>query len=567
MIFRFGLAIFCVALFAIGDMSYAKPSNGHKPGTIVAPVTSGTSATSIYAKWANGPSQSPQFFPISVFWQSPTTVGQFGPYNNVAAAAAGEGINIFLANGPGPGLPWPEQFGKDQGELEAIKANNLYLIAGTAVPSTENTSAGSVASMLTLANSIGASANLIGYVAGDEPQCVVPVNDVPSVVQGINSYDHTRMVTYNQTAWMLAPQFNGCLSASINALDLTGVASFDLYPLVNPWVSHAQNNLFLQGMAVKALSHFSSPGQPRWAFVETGGDMFGFSETNNSTSGAVSSGSSTLTLVNGGSNFTAAWLGLTVSGAGIPANTTITQIIDSTHALMSQMATSTNADEAITITGGANNSDCVATYNICVAQGNEYRATPTEVNAEVWMSIINGANGIEYFCHDLTSYAFCLGDSAGGPAALAVQANLTYIDQTILSFAPVLNAPTTGICSMDNEDYTTGAWTTSSTCSNGVVTLTTSNPTLPGAVMVKQLGTATYVFVQSSRHSPSGAMFTFQLTGLGQKTATIVYDSIGHYQNTNASLNQTVTLNSAGSFSDTLGANGNDYQVKIYQIQ
>jgi hypothetical protein len=254
-----------------------------------------------------------------------------------------------------------------------------------------------------------------------------------------------------------------------------GIASFDSYPLTNAWVAQAFNfpkgnflstpndSLWLQGLTVQALHHFSAANQPLWVFVEAGADNLGFGGQNNNFPGAVSSGSGTLTNVSGWSKFTATWLGLTVSGAGIPANTTITQIIDSTHALMSHVATSTSANETITITGGVNNSDCVATSNICVAQGNEYRATPVEVNAEVWMSIINGANGIEYFCHDLASYAFCLGDSAGGPAAQAVQANLTYINKTILSFAPVLNAATTGICSMDNNDYA-GGLTTSSTC-------------------------------------------------------------------------------------------------------
>jgi uncharacterized membrane protein YdcZ (DUF606 family) len=86
-------------------------------------------------------------------------------------------------------------------------------------------------------------------------------------------------------------------------------------------------------------------------------------------------------------------------------------------------------------------------------------------------------------------------------------------------------------------------------------------------VLVKHLGSSTYVFLQSSRHSVAGAAFTLQLAGLGQKVAKIVCDSVGYYHNTNATLGQTFTLSTAGSFSDTLGANGNDYQVKIYQIQ
>jgi hypothetical protein len=441
--------------------------------------------------------------------------------------------------------------------------------------------------MLSLAASIGASANLIGYNAGDEPQCGGTTEAVPSVVKGISSFDPTRIVAYNQTTWMLNPEWESCLAADQAALRAGSVASFDFYPLTNPWyptvyrfangdfLSTHNDSLWIQGLAVQGLAHFAPANQPLWVFVEAGGDNLGFSESNNNFIGTVTSGSNTIINTSGWSKFTAAWLGLTVSGTGIPANTTITKIIDSTHASISRAATSSGASQAVTVTGGASNSDCVESFNICVTQGNEYRPTPIEVNAEAWMSIINGANGIEYFCHDLISSSFCLGDATGGgagtasdaAAALAVQTNLTYVDHNILNFAPALNATTSGKCSMDSENYTTGALTTAASCTNGVVTLTTSIPATPGAVLVKTLGTSTYVFVQSSRRSTTGAVFTFQLAGLGQKVAKVVYDSVGHYNNTNASLNQTFNLSTAGSFSDTLGANGNDYQVKIYQIQ
>jgi hypothetical protein len=54
---------------------------------------------------------------------------------------------------------------------------------------------------------------------------------------------------------------------------------------------------------------------------------------------AISSGSNTLT--SSQANFTAAALGFTVAGSGIPANTTITSVIDSSHATMSTTATTT----------------------------------------------------------------------------------------------------------------------------------------------------------------------------------------------------------------------------------
>ena len=124
-------------------------------------------SASIYSPWPNGPPQSPSFFPIAVLWQAPTATGRSGPYPTEAAAAAAEHINIFLGlSGGGKTGVWPERFGHDEGELELIKAKKLYLIGGVKTPSTENSSAGSVASMLALAKSIRASSNLIGYDHG-----------------------------------------------------------------------------------------------------------------------------------------------------------------------------------------------------------------------------------------------------------------------------------------------------------------------------------------------------------------------------------------------------------------
>src|SRR5208282_4686729 len=77
---------------------------------------------------------------------------------------------------------------------------------------------------------------------------------------------------------------------------------------------------------------------------------------------------------------------------------------------------------------------CNTTTNLCTPDNHEYRATAEQVNAEVWMSIINGAMGIEYFCDDIASggaaYDFCLGNNVGGEGAVAaaIASNLTYIN-------------------------------------------------------------------------------------------------------------------------------------------
>ena len=375
-----------------------------------------------------------------------------------------------------------------------------------------------------------------------------------------------------------APQYAGCLSALTTGLQDTSVASFDFYPVTRPYFGRANDftksdfrsvsndTLFLQGLGVQAMVHFSRTNQPLWAFVESGGDNLGYSKGNNVLVGTVSVGSSTLVNASGWSIFTPTWVGLTVSGTGIPAGTKITSILDQTHAQMSAAATASGAKESIRITGGVRNSNCVASVNLCVVDGNEYRPTPAQVNAEVWISLISGANGIEYFCHDSMASDFCLGRPSTNPVALSTAANLTYINTNVLAYAPALNSPTVGMCSMETENYSTGIYSHTSSCSNGILSLSTTNNAVPALAMAKQVNGVTYLFVQSDRRSAYGAVLNVTLSGLAGHTARVVYDSNDHYDHAHTSLGTAKVLNAGGTFSDTFGANGDDYQVKIYTI-
>jgi hypothetical protein len=537
-------------------------------------------AASLYDPWPNGPPHSPDFFPIAVWYQAPAAAGSYGKYGSQAAAAAGEHINIFMAFAGRRGLPhlWPERFGGDEGELEAIKAHHLYAIGGLETPYTENTSPLSVASALALAKSIGATANLIGYNAGDEPDCKKR-ELTTAMMKSFTAYDPTRVIAYNQLHWMTAPAFEKCLDQSIATLQAVSIASADLYPLTDPWVGNSlgfpksdflsvpNDTLFMQGIMTEGLIHYGRRGQPVWPFVDSGSDELGMSLGGNAFDGAVDGGSNVLTMAGRWSKFTAAWIGLAVSGKGLPPHTRIVGVKDETHAVMSSAAAAASAHETIRVTGGVHDSDCIERLNLCVVQGNEYRATPAQVNAEVWTTLINGAHGIEYFCHDRDSAAFCLGDTRAGRAAAIVQQNLTFINATVLKFAPVLNAPTTGMCSMQHQNYTTGAgWSTTRWCANGVLTMTTANPLVPGLALVKQLGPVTYVLAQSDRRSAGGAVFAFKIAGTGSKTAKIVYDSDARYDPVHSAEGRTFRIDGAGGFSDTIGAENDDYQVKIYAI-
>lgn len=548
-------------------------------------------AASLYARWPNGPPQDPSFFPIAVWRQQPRATRGNGHDTN-AAAAASEHINIFLglSGVTGKSGVWPERFGGDSGELELLKANKLYVIGGVRTPSEENTSAGSVASMLALAKSIGAERNLIGYQAADEPACVAgrpdrngfnyppSAVDAPAVVHGIQHFDPTRVVAYNHADWMTSPQLRKCLPESVAALQAASIASVDNYVMARPYirwtdiaksdfVSIPNDKFFLQGLETRALRHFARPDQPVWMFVESGSDNFGGSEANNNLVASVAVGSNILVNASAWSIFTSTWVGLSVSGPGIPANTKIVKIVDSSHAVMSAAATETGEKERVKITGGVNDSDCVVRVNLCVVNGNEYRATTSQVNSEVWASIINGANGIEYFCHDRTAIDFCLGSPKGGQAAEITAKNLSYINKTVLSYAPVLNSPTVGECSLLQENYETGARSRSSSCSNGMLKLQTRDATESGMAMVKKLGGVTYLFAQPDRRHPTGITLTMTLIGLSGRSATVVYDSNAQYDPAHASTGRTLALDASGALTDTLGAYGDDYQVKIYAIR
>jgi hypothetical protein len=555
-------------------------------------VPSNALAGSIYSQWPNGPPQNPAFFPISVWWQNPAVTGQSGSYSTIGAAAAGMGINVLLGQGD-----WPEQFGADAGELEAAKSNNLYVIGGIYTPSNENTSAQSVASVLSLANKIGAQRNVIGYNMGDEPDCAGDNNNglsfakIPPAVSELASYDNTRIVAFNQTFWPMQPYWWGsCGAPAIDALRSIGIGSFDYYPLTNAnliaydyhypdnlpshyyatksdFQSIPNDTLWVQGVATQALVHAGNPNQPAWAFIEAGGDALASGGYNNFP-GDVTSRSAMLTNASGWSSFTQTWVGLTVSGGGLPANTKITGIIDGTHAELSAPSTTTASSETITVTGGnGSGTDCVASVNLCVVNGNEYRPTPAQVNSEVWMSLIAGANGIEYFCHDSTSDFFCMGAAGGGPVAAITQTNLTNIDKRLRRFAPELNTPTAAACSMQVINFSTGVLSTKSSCTNSMLTISTDNAAVPGSAMVKQLNGITYLFVQSDRRSTTGANFTYAIAGLAGQTAKIVYDSDSDYDRANSTRGNTLTLSGAGQFTDALGTHSDHYQVKAYQIE
>ncbi|MGD0999794.1 MAG: hypothetical protein ABSA67_03760 [Candidatus Brocadiia bacterium] len=122
----------------------------------------------------------------------------------------------------------------------------------------------------------------------------------------------------------------------------------------------------------------------------------------------------------------------------------------------------------------------------CTAINGAGKATPKQVKAEVWMSLVSGSQGITYFVHQFkpTFDEHALLDDP--PMLTAV----TALNKQIHELAPALNSPTV----------------------KDAVKVECSNKEVPVAAMVKKEGGATYVFAVAMKAGETEA--TFGLEGL-----------------------------------------------------
>lgn len=118
----------------------------------------------------------------------------------------------------------------------------------------------------------------------------------------------------------------------------------------------------------------------------------------------------------------------------------------------------------------------------CTHIGNpSAKATPDQVRAEVWMSLIHGSRGLIYFVHQFEP-AFKEAALLDDPEMLAA---VTSINRQIHELAPVLNSPSL----IDG------------------VTVNSSNATAPIAWMKKRHGGATNLFTVNMRNEPTRGTF------------------------------------------------------------
>jgi hypothetical protein len=482
------------ALMAMLGLALALPS---------ATGASTSTPATMYGPFANGLPTSPSFFPIGVWYQNPAGGDVPAPYTDQAQAFKAMGVNVFVGISQESNVAWPESYGSDEGEIAAAAAEGMYVIGGGDPNCTANNSGSdpcdtdhaSVDSVQKLLASLpaGDAQYFVGYQWTDEPACNTPI---ASQVAAVSSEDPTRMTYANEGAWVAdlpgndigSPSGSGltssqCLSEAEANLVATSIVSSDDYALTDPWHTSTcagANCIYLYGNSAANMRALAGPTQPVWSFLETGTDDLGLSTQN-----------------------------------GV----------------------------------------CNWTTNLC-ASGNEAAATPVQVNSAAWDALINGANGIEWFCDaadigstgttnsGTTAYDACAGGGGDGSSvggSTIIPANLTYVDNTVESYAPELNSP--DVAGM---------------------AVSSSNSSVPVVDMLKQVNGEDYLFVESDRDGSTVA--TYSDPSLAGLTATLVYDSANQYDPTSSEQGQTFTFSSSGMFSDSLGTAANPYQVKIYAI-
>jgi hypothetical protein len=153
---------------------------------------------------------------------------------------------------------------------------------------------------------------------------------------------------------------------------------------------------------------------------------------------------------------------------------------------------------------------------------NTTRPSPAQIKSEVWMALVHGAAGVQYFCHRFTptfSETDCLDDA---PTA----AVLPQIDTQIAQLAAVLNTQSVA---------------------NGV-TVSSSTSGVPIDTMLKRYGGATYLFAVEMRSGSTTGTFT-----LSRIPATATAEVIGE--------NRSIAV-SNGVLRDTFQS----YGVHLYKI-
>jgi len=366
-----------------------------------------------YARWENGPSSDPSYFPIAVWLQQPKNAQKY----------KAAGINLYVGLWRGP---TEEQLAElTEAGMQVICSQNKVGLANRDNPI------------------------IVGWMHGDEPDNAQTIIDPvtkkrsyggpvppPEIVEDYERYratEPTRPIMLNLGQGVANDEWRGRGSGAhiddyLTYVKGCDIVSFDVYPVVGIRKPDGENYLWYVPKGVSRLA--------KW----TGGDKI------------------------------------------------IWNCIECTH---------------------INNETA--------------KATPHQVKAEVWMSLIHGSMGLIYFVHEWKPEVT---DSAllNDPEMLAA---VTAINNQIHKLAPALNSPTI-------ED---GA------------TVESSSEEVPVAIMVKRHDGATYVFAVGMRNAP--AKGAFHVNGLPEtSTAEVIGEE------------RSISIKN-GKFEDDFEA----YDVHLYRIR
>jgi hypothetical protein len=122
----------------------------------------------------------------------------------------------------------------------------------------------------------------------------------------------------------------------------------------------------------------------------------------------------------------------------------------------------------------------------CTRISGTTKATPKQVKAEVWMSLIHGSQGLVYFVHEFKPKF----DECALLHDAAMLAGVTALNRQVEELAPALNSPTI----------------------KDALKVESSDQAVPVATLVKKRGGATFVFAVAMK--PGATEATFALNGL-----------------------------------------------------
>jgi hypothetical protein len=210
-------------------------------------------ALALAASWENGPPDDPDYFPISVWLQSPRN----------AAAYREIGINLYVGLWQGP----------TEAQLAELEAAGMPVMAAQ--------------------NAVGLadpdSSVLQGWTQQDEPDNAQPDGQggygpciEPSLIQDgyarMRAADPTRPVFLNLgqgVAWDLDRPYVGRGSDCAQRWDQypeyargADILSFDIYPVTSPY-AHIQGELWRVALGVDRLREWAGPDKRVWNVIET----------------------------------------------------------------------------------------------------------------------------------------------------------------------------------------------------------------------------------------------------------------------------------------------------------